>query len=246
MEEEKKVNKLEHPCFPQPEDGNIKVWRYMDLSKLIHTISQKSLYLCRTDLLGDTHEGSITKVSYRARKEALEKIGWNMDKISLQNKKTNKSLFINCWQMNNYESEAMWKLYCPDNKGVALQTTYKKLIDSISYDDNLFIGLVKYIDYETEWFPSGNVFYPVMHKRKAFEHEKEVRIIKPEYKYWKVDSEEPPFGIYCPWDLTNAIENIYVNPYSETFYYESVVDVLKKYGNSINPIWSPLKGTPYY
>ena len=142
----------------------------------------------------------------------------------------------------------MWRLYCPDNKGVAIQTTYKKLADPINDSDDkmLLIGQIKYIDYEKEWFPEGNIFYPVMHKRKAFEHEKEIRIVKSDSRYWSSTLEETPRGIYCQWDVANIVENLYVNPYSEEWYYEIIKDILDKYNCKLNVKWSTMKGLTYY
>lgn len=243
-----KKNKLEHPCFPQPLDIESKVWRYMDLSKLLYLISRQNLFLSRLDLFNDAHEGSIPKINSIERlKFEQEHYGRNSIESfwSPVTKQARKSTYVNCWRLDDIESEAMWKLYCPDNKGIAIQTTYKKLVKSINYDDSLYIGQVNYIDFEKEWFPDNNAMYPVMHKRKAFEHEKEVRLVKSDPAYWAVNSPESPIGINCKWD-TNTIENIFVNPYSEAWYFETVSEVLNKYGTNINLIWSSLKGLPYY
>jgi hypothetical protein len=59
----------------------------------------------------------------------------------------------------------MWRLYCPDNSGVAIQTTYQKLVQSINSNRFLYIGIIKYLDYERKGFPLNNAFYPVTHKR---------------------------------------------------------------------------------
>ena len=48
---------------------------------------------------------------------------------------------INCWHMNDFESEAMWKLYLKSNEGIAIQSTYQRLIDSLSNTDlSIHIG----------------------------------------------------------------------------------------------------------
>ena len=242
------VDKLKHPSFTQPSDTDIRVWRYMDLSKLIDIISRKSLFLSRLDLLGDTHEGSITKATYLHRQAEFEKHGVAniIPSMSHNNKKINKSIYVNCWYFDNHESEAMWKLYCPENKGIAIQTTYKKLVQSVENDDYLYIGLIEYVDYDKDWFSNGNLFEPIMHKRKAFEFEKEVRLVKTDSNYWNENSPESPPGIYCPWDLIKFAESIYVNPYTENWYYEVVKDVLDKYDCNIDINWSTIKGIPYY
>lgn len=240
-----KENKLEHPCFPQPKDTNTKVWRYMDLSKFLYLIHRQSLFLSRQDLFNDPHEGSVPKVNFIERQKFEEEhsgFAQALKSITIQRR---KSMYINCWRLDNFESEAMWKLYCPDNKGLAIQTTYGKLVESVSSDDFLYIGQVTYIDFETEWFPETNAFYTSMHKRKAFEHEKEIRLVKSDSKYWAVGSSEPPTGIDCNWEI-NTIENIFVNPYSEHWYYEVIRELLEKYNIKINLNWSSLKGLPYY
>jgi hypothetical protein len=217
----------------------------MDISKLLDMLSRRCLFLSRLDLLGDPFEGSITKVNYYAREADLGKqeLADVIPVLADMKKKTIKSTFVSCWYNDNHESEAMWKLYCPDNKGVAVQTSYKKLVESVDYDNSLYIGVVRYIDYETEWFPQRNLLYPVMHKRKAFQHEREVRIVKSDHKYMVGES---PSGIYCDWDAEQFVENIYINPYAQPWYYEVVKDVVAKFGCKINIQWSSIKGESYY
>ena len=92
------------------------------------------------------------------------------------NRKIRASSYVSCWHMNAGESEAMWRLYCGSSSGVALQTTYERLAASVD-DDNVYIGLVRYADYDNDTIPSRTVFDPVMHKRAAFAHEREVRVL---------------------------------------------------------------------
>ena len=35
--------------------------------------------------------------------------------------------FINCWNMSDHESNALWQIYCKSTDGVVLQTSYEKL-----------------------------------------------------------------------------------------------------------------------
>jgi len=232
---------------PQPLDTDSKVWRYLDFSKLINGVSRESLFLSRADLLGDLHEGSITRIDYELRNqifpEGLGKEGLEM--LQDINKNALKNIYVNCWRLDNSESEAMWKLYCPNNKGVAIQTTYRKLSASVSNIERLYIGTVTYLDYRTQNMPRRfNALRPIMHKRKAFEHEKEVRIVKVEGSI--MNSSETPKGIEIKWDFSKAVENVYVNPYAPEWYYETVVDVLKKYKVALTPIWSDIKNDPIY
>ena len=42
-----------HPVFFQPDDEEIKVWRYMDFTKLISLIDSRRLYFTRADKFND-------------------------------------------------------------------------------------------------------------------------------------------------------------------------------------------------
>ena len=207
----------------------------------------RQLYLTRLDLLDDPHEGSYPKVncdriyakySPEDRKKKLE-----------SNLRIRKSLFINCWRYGNHESEAMWKLYCPNNEGVAIQTTYQKLRDSLN-DKSEYLGLITYLDYETDEFKYGNILYPAMHKRKAFEHENEIRIVKVDTRYWAdklpPDLPPPPGGLTSDWDLEKFCYAIYVNPYAPTWYHDTVKELLTKLNLKTTLKWSKLKTSPFY
>jgi hypothetical protein len=41
---------------------------------------------------------------------------------------------------------------------------------------SIFGFKVQYRDYEADWLPEGNIFYPIIHKRHFFSHENEARI----------------------------------------------------------------------
>jgi hypothetical protein len=131
------------------------------------------------------------------------------------------TFYVNCWHMNETESQAMWKLYSSSfDEAVCIQTTYQKIADALpniseANGNGYFMGVVKYINHHIDEMPENNIIYPVMHKLKSFEHEREVRIV-----YWKRDPgtsdpellEHYPMGISVPIDINFAIENILVSP----------------------------------
>lgn len=233
-----------HQCFPQPPNVQGKVWKYLDLGKLIYTISKKQMYLTKLDLLGDGYEGTLTKAFMEElEKFAIEKGDKHIvNSVRHSTQQGRNSTYVNCWRMDEHESEAMWKLYCPNNQGVVLQTTYQKLANSIS-DNQFLMGMITYIDYENAFFQAAdNLFYSVMHKRKAFEHEKEVRIATMRH-----DFENIPFppGKTINWDISECIEQIYINPYSEVWYREMIQETLNAFNCKVKVDWSNMKRTPY-
>jgi hypothetical protein len=250
MTETPQENKLEHPCFPQAQDGSIKVWRYLDLAKFIWLLENQKLYLSRLDLLNDPHEGTTPRLLASIRDSQLKEIGGGelLTQIPRINQQNRRSLYINCWHLGNTESEAMWRLYCPGENGVAIQTSYGKLVESISYDRFLYIGQVTYIDYESQGFPLNNSFYPVMHKRISFAHEQEVRLVKTLSEYWGLPERPSPQGITADWPVEPTVEGIYVNPYAQEYYYDAVKAVVRRILPNMETKvqWSQMRAAPVY
>src|ERR1035437_2931594 len=171
------------PLFPQPDNFEVKVWRYLDLAKAISFLQSEEIYFRRSDLFQDAFEGTITKplaeawarIAARVKAPKIEEV------MSIGRKCARKTVYINCWHLNDSESEAMWQLYCPNNHGIAIQTTYTKLVKwSLQLPDS-FIGKVTYLDYKSERF-DGHYLNAFMHKRRSFAYESEVRIIHSEHK----------------------------------------------------------------
>lgn len=51
----------EHPVFQQPNNENIKIWRYMDFTKFMSLLDTKKLFFTRADKFEDPFEGSWPK-----------------------------------------------------------------------------------------------------------------------------------------------------------------------------------------
>jgi hypothetical protein len=57
---------------------------------------------------------------------------------------------ITCWHKNEFESEAMWKLYAASGDGIAIESTESQLHEAISERESLVIGEVRYVDFEND------------------------------------------------------------------------------------------------
>jgi hypothetical protein len=160
--------------------------------------------------------------------------------------------------MSEFESAAMWKLYVPSGEGVAIQSTFKRLAKSFDLctRDDVFIGQVKYIDYDTEWFPEDSIFYPFLHKRKSFEHEHELRAIISRYP-WKNTYEWPPSeidlkqeafvdGEYVDVDSDTLVERIFVSPEGQRWFSDLVKSVVNNYNLSKEVVQSSLDSSPVF
>jgi hypothetical protein len=69
----------------------------------------------------------------------------------------------------------MWKLYTSMNESVCVRSTYASLADSLP--EKVYIGLVNYLDYDSEDFGLQKAYRAFVHKRMAFAHENEARAV---------------------------------------------------------------------
>lgn len=223
----------------------------MDFTKLVDILERESIFFTRSDKFEDPFEGALTKRTVEERRERRinsfsEDVGMDLrEKIiegeSLLNKKMREWTIINCWHMNEYESDAMWKLYLKSNEGIAIQSTFQRLCKSFSLEKrDVYIGSVAYIDYVDDTIPTHNSFYPFTHKRRSFEHERELRAVITEFpiKDDGLDYTAEPFefGDYVQLDLSTLIENIYVAPNAPKWVAELLRNVLKRYGLEDKPV----------
>lgn len=244
-----------------PENSAI-LWRYMDYTKFISLIGERSLYFSRADKFLDPFEGARGLLEnrglwYNASLDSYRKmirefpngltksesqINDEADKLlkaeSRLFRKNVKKIFINCWHENQYESEAMWKLYTPNIKeGIAIQTTYYKLNEALNKDPNLQIGRVNYLDYSTRILAINESFW---FKRKSFEHEKEVRAFTYDL------SDEEKIGKFVDVDIDGLIENIYLSPFANKKFQVKVENQLKKHGINKSVNISTLLDKPFF
>lgn len=238
--------------FPQPPNPSMKIWRYMDFTKFVATLETSSLYFARADQLGDPFEGSLPKRHVKRRRAALKRsaIGAQVESVITGiAQRVCMWTYVNCWHANESESAAMWKLYAMSNEAIAIQTRYETLARCLPDRGDLgdlFVGEVKYLDYETETFEVHNSYDPFMHKRKSFEHEKEVRAVfhpglpNPS----KLPPQEP--GRHVEVDLKILVEQVRIAPSAATWFLELVRTVCERYGHNWIVQRSSLDTDPIY
>lgn len=241
-------HKLNHPSFPQPFDSSIRVWRYFDLPKFVWLLERKEIFFPSLKMLADPYEGASTKryvelvAQHFSNQEYGEKI---LEQMRNESRNARKSMHVNCWYMGESESEAMWRLYCPDSQGIAIQTTYEKLVASVDHDPRVLIGCVTYLDYETEAISQGILFDAVMQKRLSFRHEQEVRLVK---HLGEEEAKKNPNGTSIKWSVAQVAENIYINPYAPAYFEDVVRAVIRRFEPDLEDriCQSLMRATPLY
>lgn len=243
----------EDPVCNKPSDLNTKVWRYIDFAKLVSLLSRSQLFFPRADRLGDPFEGSYPKKNVAKRSEESKELGNELAKyipsmLSKIFKKWCSYTFISCWHLNNYESAAMWKLYLQGGEGIAIQSTVKRLCDSFRpCKQDVYVGLVDYVDYDEDLI-GNSPLSSFLHKRKSFEHEREVRAIFQK----KVDilaarlPRKQKRGYYLAVDLSILVERVYVSPFSQDWFFELVKSIITTYKMNFEVRRSRLEDDPVY
>ncbi|SFQ02528.1 hypothetical protein SAMN05216419_104717 [Nitrosomonas cryotolerans] len=239
-----------------PEQRDIKIWRYMDMTKFISLLDSKSLWFSSAAKFDDPFEGSHSKLYAELLKD------FPLDKADKQKrieftKQLPKYTYINCWHMRESESYGMWKIYGKDGHAIAIQTTYEKLYQSLKDRNDIVFGVVDYKCYKTQQLnPTGtSTLIPYFNKSVHFEDEKELRAVIQRAdalrEVLNQTNSEPELrnGIEVEIDISNTIESVYLSPTFPSAYKKAMSSLLKRYGHeelSNNVTQSELDNEPLY
>ena len=266
----------EHSEFQPPSSPDATIWRYMDLAKFLSLVDRSALFFVRVDKLSDADpfEGYYTTANVEADNIRFEDMPqeWRERtnirdeqafRMLLQSNKRIREIakadrqvsFVSSWHAQEHESAAMWNLYVKSQEGIAVQSTYQRLVDSLQgYEEfEVYIGMVRYIDYNNDFIPLGNALLPYIHKRKSFEHERELRALiwTPQHgKNMIGDPLQNKFrdksGLYVPVDIERLIKCVYVAPTAPRWIAELVTSVIQKFDVKKDVVQSDLASTPVY
>ena len=235
-----------------------KLWRYMDLFKFISMMKNRSLYFSSPSSFEDIFEGAhgllenkwkwdkfyseffrvalITAPDNCWHKVNDEYLEENTSRLLSEITETKaRGVFVSCWHWNDFESEAMWKLYS-SGKGnaIAIQTSFGALKEELG--DTATIKPVHYIDFSSS-FSNINELY--LYKRKAFEYEHEVRAVIHDFK------SKDASGIEKEVDINKLVSNVYLSPYSPDWYKEIVEELVARFGYKIKVHKSGMTQVPF-
>lgn len=209
----------------------------MDFTKFVSLLDRSALFFARADKLGDPFEGSYSLINVALRPRLYED-SLDPDKIATIGaamKGLRRFHLVNCWHENPFESEAMWRLYSGEHKGIAVRTTFGSMAASLTGDDSVFVGRVKYVDYENTFIPEGNAFSSYLHKRKSFEHEREVRAVHMRLPPPDDDvsllmrPDVCETGLYLEVDLQELIQEVVIAPNADEWFVELTRSVAAKF-----------------
>lgn len=253
--------------YPLPDDIDNSLWRFLDTTKFMALLTSNSLFFPNVQLFEDPFEGSLPHNEHLSDLDSWNEIIDEKSPLKMNDKDIAEwrlrmykaelfSCYVSCWYWNPNESDAMWKLYS-GQMGVAVQTTCRALLESFKEKTPLHYGLVTYIDYEKDSFTgfakktAGSAISALMHKRLAFQHEREFRIVEPsEENFLKIvngKNQDPVIsGIVKSIDLDILIKNVIVSPFAPKWFEYLIQSILNKYEINIKVSRSEMTGKPIF
>lgn len=208
--------------------GQNKIWRYMPFTQFMALIETEELYFPSLDQLTseDPYEGRGPFDTPEAE-AAMKAVGLSGEPWDVR---------VSSWCEMEHESYAMWKIYTKNTDGVAIQTTLDDLYEAVKAREEKYVHIrasnIEYSDYAS---PSS---FAVGHlcKRKEFEYESELRL-------W-FKSSLLPGRSSVKFDTTKLIQNVYVDPWSASWFSDLVEAVVNRYSLHSPVIKSSVQNRP--
>ncbi len=256
--------------YEAPADTDAKIWRYMSLGKFITLISRRTLFFSRTDRFSDLFEGTFPEGDLHALRRKLitlegyaEEVQWTDQHGNPSRRATPEEMetfntvgglakiirsctFVNCWHINNYENDGMWARFVPSSEGVAIQSTFGNLCQSLAKEPlDVHIGVVEYADYGMATLlnedGSPNLDRQFVTKQMAYDHERELRAL------CTLMSRDPStIGLNIQCIPETLIQNIYVSPNSSEWFLDAVNVTLRAFRFRKRAHTSQLKRKPVW
>ena len=226
----------EHPAIrdKQPEHPTqMKVWRYLKLPNLVSLLQKRTLHFTKLGMLhDDLFEGTYPTINQVITDLQMpeEHEGDIVDSLTTF---VRENTYVNCWSGNQKESAAMWRLYGTSPGSVAIQSTYEKLVTTLP--NECYVAMVRYLDYDREHFPAGNLLYPGFHKRIEFEFEREIRALRLSIE----GTENDPVV-----DLNDLIEQINMRATEEQWMMDVVKGLLDQHSLGDKLVFSNIDASP--
>ncbi|MDO8877443.1 MAG: hypothetical protein Q8M24_11785 [Pseudolabrys sp.] len=180
-----------------------------------------------------------------------------LDQANVRNVADGRELtVVNCWFLDDNESEKMWSEYALNSEGVAIKSTVRALAQFVRCDPRLtHIGKVQYVDLDSHsmtHYEANQAQERAFLKQLEFSAEKELRIVTMNFRGpMCVSMDGDPLGpdewqgvgmnntgndgLYIRADLANLIKAIVLAPGVSTWH-ERLIKKLVRLTDSSAPV----------
>jgi hypothetical protein len=186
------TEKLRMPAKPANElivseesvpDGTV-IWRYFKFGRFVDILKTHGLWFSRPFQFEDQWEGLFPPSYARRTRQYAEANDIPFEEFDREFRRRilrhRYAYFVNCWHLNDHESDAMWRLYALPKTGIAIQSTVGDVKECLRPHKS---GKVIYYDPSHEVL-NPTIFGPddILFKRDSFWWEQE-------YRFWFKDDE---------------------------------------------------------
>lgn len=228
-----------HPIFSDTPSADAVLWRYMSFAKFAALMQSANLRFTRIDRFDDHFEGVWPRRDLEAwnRMSALP--------AGVTEAMRRNRVAASCWVNLPHESAGMWRLYAPGAEGVAVKTTFGKLLAITKTMETAAPGTVagaakvQYIDHATDSLLAQlrdgdaypNAMLPFMLKHISYAHENEVRalVIAPMAPNGGFEIEPDGCGS-ASFTLAALVEEVVTSPLGEPWFEETVIELARAHG----------------
>jgi hypothetical protein len=231
-------------------EWNEQLWRYFKVERFAWTLANSKLYFAASTQFADIFEGAAAllppdfPVDPRYQEMSMEEQAYFGFRCLHK---------ISCWHRADYESDAMWRLYAAESKGVAICSTPERLRAAIapysvfptSKPEDLWGGPVKYHDFlKVRLKPHGRERY--FSKHQAFSWEREFRLLISLMEADEFCAGVPRGGVEVAVDLDLLVERIMLGPKLTDAEMDVIIEEARKMGLGGRICKSSLLGAPKF
>lgn len=232
-------------------EGNETLWKYFRFERFISMLAESRLYFASADQFTDPFEGAVAVQLNVPPPDPRYPEMESTERAFFQLKRLTK---ISCWHRAAYESDAMWKLYAGEHKGIAICTTpdriraaFKPFRLKPEYGvEDLWGGPVQYVDLTKVCMRGAAMLDRFFFKHRAFEWEREYRLAISVRMAKEFGVRVPEHGILVDVDLSGLIERIVLGSTTTETERATVAQHVAAAGLSDRLELSTLLGQPRY
>lgn len=193
--------------------GDEQLWKYFRLERFISMLDENQVYFASANQFDDRFEGAV---AVRLPRQKVDPRQVEMEPIERAFFELKRLTKISCWHRGSYESDAMWKLYAGEHKGIAICTTPNRMRAAFKPfrlkpeygSEDLWGGPVEYVDLTEVCMDGAAMLRRFFFKHRAFEWEREFRLAISLRGAEEFGVSVPSDGIFVKVDVPTLIDKI--------------------------------------
>jgi hypothetical protein len=232
-------------------DADEKLWRYCTTERFAWILKSSRMYFASANEFDDPFEGAV---AVQTTQEPVDPRYAEMEQTERAFFELKRLTKLNCWHRADYESDAMWRLYADQSKGIAICSTAARMDKAfVPYrlkpeygEEELWGSPVQYVDLTQIRMRGVGMMDRFFFKHRAFESEREFRLAISVRMAEEFSVTVPEKGIEVSVDLNVLIDHIVIGPKISAREQEQVVTLATEAGLGKRLRFSSLLGKPRY